>query len=98
MIFIVAPTRFIIILLLLKLLKIEQNVLINYLFYKKLVILISNNNQKSIKCKIANENYIHVFTSFKIVFSKNFKKNILNNLFFIVQLFFLAIDKIYLNE
>lgn len=98
MLFIVAPTGVVIILISLKLLQEEQNILINYLPYRKVVILTDKNNQKNMQRKIANENYTHVFISPKIALSKKFKENVLNNPSFMACLSLLPIDEIHLVE
>lgn len=72
--------------------------MINQIPKNKAIILTGNNNKYLIQLKITNSNYIYIFISLKIMLSKKFKKNILNNLCFAKKLSFIAIDKIHLLE
>lgn len=45
----------------------------------KAIALTRKNNQKYTQIQIAIQDYIHIFTSFKITFLKKFKQNILDN-------------------
>lgn len=68
-------TSFIVILLSLKLLKADQNAIINQISTEKFIALIGNSNQKETKQKIAEKSYIHIFTCLGITLIKKFKAN-----------------------
>lgn len=53
--------------------------MINHIPNKKALVLNSKNIQKHIHTQVAKRDYTQIFTSSKIVLSKKFKKNILNN-------------------
>ena len=72
-------TSFIVILLPLKLLKVEQNTIINQISTKKFIALIGNNNEKETKQKIAEKLCIHIFTSLGIALIKKFRANIFDH-------------------
>lgn len=63
---------------------------------KKAIALIGKNNQKVIQQSITRQNYTHIFTSPKIILSKKFQTNVLDNLHFSSCFLLLAINKIYL--
>lgn len=69
--------------------------MINFIFNKKAIILISE-YQKFFQQLIVNKNYIYVFIRHKIILSKKFKFKKINNSYYIICLLFLAINKIYL--
>lgn len=48
--------------------------------------------------KIAKGGYTHIFISLEIIFSKKFKKNILNQSSFTDRLYLLTIDKIHFGD
>lgn len=92
------PTRVVIILMPLKLFQIKQNSLINQIASRKAIILTGKNNQKAVHQSIARQNYTHIFTSPKIVLSKKFKANVLDDPRFSSCHSLLAIDEIHLVE
>lgn len=62
------------------------------------IVLIADNNKENTQREIAKGNYTHILTSLKIVLSKIFKKNILDQYFFNDHLYLLAVDKIHFVE
>lgn len=72
--------------------------MINYIFYKKSIILNKENNTKQIFINIATKSYINIFIRYEIIFSKKFKQNILNKPLFDDYFYLFAINKIYLME
>ncbi len=92
------PTGIVIILMPLKSLQAEQNLMINFIPQGKSMTLTGKNNLKNVQQEIATGRYIHVFTSLEIALSKKFKQNILDNPSFINILDFIAIDEIHLVD
>lgn len=82
----------------LKLFQAEQNTIINWIPKGKAIALTGDNNKHSIQLKIANGDYIYIFTNLEIALLKKFKKNVLNNLRFAERLGLVTIDEIYLVE
>ena len=82
-------------LMLLKLHQVEQNKIINFIPYGKGIVLNGENNIKQVLANIATKGYTHVYTSFKIVFSKKFKQSILDKPLFTNHLCLLAVDEIH---
>lgn len=72
--------------------------MINYISYRKDIVLNWKNNIKQIFADIVTKGYIHVFTSPEIALSKQFKQSILDKLLFTNCLCLLVIDEIYLIE
>ena len=72
-------TGVVIILMPLKLLQAEQNSMINRIASRKAIALTEENNNKAVQQAIACQNFIHVFTSPEIAFSKKFKANVLDD-------------------
>lgn len=68
----------ILILMPLKLLQIEQSIMINQIANAKSIVSNGENNLMSMYRKIAKGGYTHVFTSPEIAISKIFKKNVLD--------------------
>lgn len=62
----------------LKLLQVEQSIIINPIANAKSIVLNGENNLTSMHRKIAKGGYTYVFTSPKIAISKIFKKNVLD--------------------
>ena len=86
----------VLILILLKLLQVEQSKLINQIPQSKRIVLNSENNTRNVLASIANKGYTHVFTSPEISLSKKFKSSVLDESYFINCLCLLAIDEIHL--
>lgn len=81
-----------------KLFQTKQSFMINEKPTKKAHVLNGKKNHRNFHLQVAKKGYILIFTSFKIAFSKNFQKNILDNFEFTDYLFLFAINKIYLND
>lgn len=83
----------------LKLLQIEQNLLINQIYYNKDIVLNGKNNIQNILIDIINKEYnTQVFISPKIALSMKFKSIILDQSYFINCIYLLVIDEIYVVE
>ena len=96
--FLLSTPRFVLTLMLLKLLQVEHSEMINYIPYGKGIVLNGKNNIKQILANIWTGDYTYVFTSPEIAFSKKFKQSILDTPFFTNCLCLFAINKIYLIE
>lgn len=70
--------------------------MINLISKRKLIICNNENNNKQSLNDITSESYIFVFISLKITFSKSFRNNNLDKIFFIDNLVLLTINQIYL--
>ena len=92
------PKDVVFILMLLKLLQVEQNSMINCIINGKAIAFTGENNLKMVQQAIATKDFTHIFISPEITFSKKFKVNVLDNRCFIDQLLLLTIDEIYLIE
>lgn len=64
----------------------------------KAIILIRENNHKTVPKSIACQNYTHIFTTSKIALSKKCQAHVLNDPQFSSRFSLLAIDKIDLVE
>lgn len=82
----------------LKLLQIEQNLLINQIYYNKGIVLNGKNNIQNILIDIINKGYTQVFIGPKIALSMKFKSIILDQSYFINCIYLLVIDEIYVVE
>lgn len=96
--FIIVILRIVLILLLFKLLLMEQNKMINQLPNKKVLVLNDKSNYKYVHKQAIKRSYTHIFISSEIALSKKFKKNIFNDPAFFDWLCLLAVDKIYLID
>lgn len=96
--FITASPGIVLILMPLELLQAKQSQMINKLPKGKAIVLNDENNLAYVQRDIACSGYTHIFTSPKIALSKNFKKNVLDDLLFSDWLCLLAIDEIHLVE
>lgn len=81
-----------------KLFQAEQNLIINQLPNSKVITPIRNNNNQSTQYIIAKNDFMYIFTSLEISFSRKFKKYMFNNSCFASRFCLFFINEIHLVE
>lgn len=72
--------------------------MINQILQEKKIVLNKKNNNKQVLNNLVKRGYTHIFISFKIVFLKQLKNSVLDQIFCIDFFALLAINKIHLFE